>query len=110
MKNHGEMFGAHGRVFKMTFYEESARVPFIIRWPGHVPAGAVSDACMSTPDIMPTVLGLCGQKIPAAVEGMNLSHLALAWCADCTQGERTKTVFHRDAPLSPLARPALRVD
>jgi arylsulfatase A-like enzyme len=28
-------------------------------------------------DIMPTVLGLCGQKIPAAVEGMDLSHLAL---------------------------------
>jgi len=71
------MFGTHGRVFKMTFYEESARVPFIIRWPGHVPAGAVSDACMATPDIMPTVLGLCGQKIPAAVEGMDLSQLAL---------------------------------
>jgi arylsulfatase A-like enzyme len=77
VSDHGEMFGAHGRVFKMTFYEESARVPFVIRWPGRVPAGAVSDACMATPDIMPTVLGLCGQKIPAAVEGMDLSHLAL---------------------------------
>ena len=77
MSDHGEMFGAHGRVFKMTFYEESARVPFIIRWPGNVPAGAVTDACMATPDIMPTILGLCGQKIPAAVEGMDLSQLAL---------------------------------
>ena len=61
----------------MTFYEESVRVPFIIRWPGHVPAGTVSDACMATPDIMPTLLGLCGQKAPAAVEGMDLSQLAL---------------------------------
>jgi arylsulfatase A-like enzyme len=77
VSDHGEMFGAHGRVFKMTFYEEAARVPFIIRWPGHVPAGAVSDACMATPDIMPTLLALCGRKIPAAVEGMDLSHLAL---------------------------------
>lgn len=77
VSDHGEMFGAQGRVFKMTFYEESARVPFIIRWPEHVPAGAVSDACMATPDIMPTLLGLCGRKSPAAVEGMDLSALTL---------------------------------
>ena len=32
---------------------------------------------MATPDIMPTLLGLCGQKSPAAVEGMDLSELAL---------------------------------
>jgi arylsulfatase A-like enzyme len=76
VSDHGEMFGAQGRVFKMTFYEESARVPFIIRWPGHIPAAAVSDACMATPDIMPTLLGLCGQKSPAAVEGMDLSEVA----------------------------------
>jgi arylsulfatase A-like enzyme len=75
VSDHGEMFGAQGRVFKMTFYEESARVPFIIRWPGHIPAAAVSDACMATPDIMPTLLGLCGQKSPAAVEGMDLSEV-----------------------------------
>ena len=76
MSDHGEMFGAHGRVFKMTFYEESVRVPMIIRWPGHIPAGSVSDACMASPDIMPTLLGLCGRKIPAAVEGMDLSAIA----------------------------------
>jgi arylsulfatase A-like enzyme len=75
--DHGEMFGAQGRVFKMTFYEESARVPFIIRWPGKIPAGKRSDACMSTPDIMPTILRLCKQPVPKAVEGMDLSHIAL---------------------------------
>jgi len=77
VSDHGEMFGAQGRVFKMTFYEESARVPFIIRWPGTIPAGARSDACMATPDIMPTFLGLCRQKIPPAVEGMDLSEITL---------------------------------
>ena len=75
--DHGEMFGAQGRVYKMTFYEESARVPFIMRWPGKVPAGTRSHACMATPDIMPTILGLCKQTIPKTVEGMNLSKLAL---------------------------------
>ena len=73
VSDHGEMFGAQGRVYKMIFYEESARVPCIVRWPKNIPAGSVSDACMGTPDIMPTILGLLGQPIPAAVEGMDLS-------------------------------------
>jgi arylsulfatase A-like enzyme len=75
--DHGEMFGAQGRVFKMIFYEESVRVPFILRWPGRIPAAATSDACMATPDIMPTILGLTKQPIPKAVEGMDLSRAAL---------------------------------
>ena len=75
--DHGEMFGAHGRVFKMTFYEEAVRVPMIVRWPGKIAAGASSDACISTVDLMPTLLGLAGREVPQAVEGMNLAHLAL---------------------------------
>ena len=74
--DHGEMFGANSRVFKLTFYDPSARVPMIIRWPGKIPAKLVSDACMGTPDIMPTLLGLMGLDIPESVEGMDLSHLA----------------------------------
>ena len=75
--DHGEMFGAQGRIQKMTFYEESVRVPLLIRWPEHVPAGRVSDACMAMPDLMPTVLGLMGLPVPEQVEGMNLAPLAL---------------------------------
>ncbi|MHC4993775.1 MAG: sulfatase family protein [Planctomycetota bacterium] len=74
--DHGEMFGANGRVFKMTFYEESARVPMLIRWPGKIPAGTVSDANMASPDLMPTLLGLAGQAIPPQVEGADLSKIA----------------------------------
>ena len=75
--DHGEMFGAQGRRAKNIFYEEAARIPFLIRWPGHIPAGLVSDACLSTVDMMPTCLGLLGQPVPSRVEGMDLSHLAL---------------------------------
>lgn len=74
--DHGEMFGAHGRIQKLSFYEESCRVPFLLHWPGHIPAGRICDACLSTPDIMPTVLALMSLPIPEAVEGMDLSHLA----------------------------------
>lgn len=77
--DHGEMFGAHGRRAKNIFYEEAARVPFLLRYPAQVKGGAVSDACLNTVDIMPTLLGLCGlgDKIPNAVEGVDLSHLAM---------------------------------
>jgi arylsulfatase A-like enzyme len=75
--DHGEMFGAHGRIAKVSFYEEAASVPFLIRWPGHIPVGRVTDVCLNTPDIMPTVLGLQGLRIPGAVEGVDLSHTAL---------------------------------
>ncbi len=75
--DHGEMFGAQGRRAKNTFYEEAARIPFLVRWPGSIPAGTVSHACMSNVDFMPTVLGLAGLEIPGEVEGMSLAKAAL---------------------------------
>lgn len=75
--DHGEMFGAHGRRAKNIFYEEAVRVPFLIRWPGQVPAQHLSDACLNTPDIMPTLLALMQLPIPGDVEGSDLSHCAL---------------------------------
>lgn len=74
--DHGEMFGAQGRRAKNIFYEEAARVPLLARWSGTIPARTVSDACISTVDVMPTLLGLMGLPIPAEVEGMDLSHCA----------------------------------
>lgn len=74
--DHGECFGAHGRMKKNIFYEEAARVPFLMKWPAVIPAGDKSDVCISNVDIMPTLLGLVGGEIPDQVEGMDLSHCA----------------------------------
>jgi arylsulfatase A-like enzyme len=74
--DHGEMHGAHGRRGKNIFYEEAVRVPFLIRWPGRIPAGSVTDACLNAPDIMPTLLSMMQLPIPAKAEGMDLSHCA----------------------------------
>jgi arylsulfatase A-like enzyme len=70
--DHGEMFGSHGRRAKYIFYEEACRVPFLVRWPGHIQPGA-TDTLLSTPDIMPTLLGSLGLPVPRAVEGADLS-------------------------------------
>ena len=70
--DHGEMFGSHGRRAKYIFYEEACRVQFLVRWPGHIRPGS-TDTLLSTPDIMPTLLGALGLPIPRAVEGSDIS-------------------------------------
>ncbi|HEY3414635.1 MAG TPA: sulfatase [Armatimonadota bacterium] len=75
--DHGEMLGAQGRIQKTTFYDEAARIPFLVRWPGRIPAGANCDACLNTPDIAPTLLGLLGLPVPEEMEGLDLSARAM---------------------------------
>ena len=71
--DHGEMFGAHGRMKKNIFYEESIRVPFLIQWRDKLSSGLKLDTLLSTVDIMPTILGLVDVEIPKEVEGTDLS-------------------------------------
>ncbi|AQQ10395.1 Arylsulfatase [Sedimentisphaera cyanobacteriorum] len=76
--DHGEMFGGHGRMKKNIFYEEAARVPFLVYWKCQTKP-VDTDVCMNTVDIMPTVLDLAGLKteIPDEVEGVSLANAAL---------------------------------
>jgi arylsulfatase A-like enzyme len=49
---------------KGSCYEAGYRVPCIVRWPGKVPAGRVSDAIFATIDFLPTFAALCGFEVP----------------------------------------------
>jgi arylsulfatase A-like enzyme len=53
------------RGFKGSLYEGGHRIPFIARWPGHIPAGGTSGALMGHVDTLATVAALTGQKLPA---------------------------------------------
>jgi arylsulfatase A-like enzyme len=75
--DHGEMFGAHGRQAKLIFYEEAARIPFLVRWPKKIAKKTVTDVPLCTPDIMPTLLSMMGLPIPCTVEGQDLSAAVL---------------------------------
>lgn len=66
--------GDHGPPFdrsKTSCYEAALRVPFLVRWPG-VSRPAVSDAMVSSVDILPTILDAAGLPIPAHVHGRSL--------------------------------------
>ena len=52
------------RGFKFNTYEGGMRVPCIMRWPGKIPAGSVTDAVAGTIDLAPTIAVLCGATLP----------------------------------------------
>lgn len=60
--DHGEMMGAHGFLTKGRFWEESARVPLVIRWPGRVKPGRTA-ALAQLMDVYPTVVEAGGGKM-----------------------------------------------
>jgi len=50
---------------KRSLYEGGIRTPFIVRWPGHVPAGRLDhDSVVAGVDLLPTLCGLVGAKLP----------------------------------------------
>ncbi|MEG1135110.1 MAG: sulfatase-like hydrolase/transferase [Cellulosilyticaceae bacterium] len=72
--DHGEGMGAHGLVTKYgTFYEETNRVPMIVRGPGVLPRAANVDGLVSVLDVMPTLLDYAGIHVPEAVEVEGIS-------------------------------------
>jgi N-acetylgalactosamine-6-sulfatase len=60
---------------KRSLYEGGVRVPLIVRWPGQVPAGRVSDRVLAAVDWLPTVCALAGITPPeaAARDGENVA-------------------------------------
>jgi uncharacterized sulfatase len=74
--DHGEALGAHRLQGKgAAMYEEIARVPFLLRWPGVVPAGCAPDRPVSHIDVAPTILEALGLSVPEIMPGRSLSRL-----------------------------------
>lgn len=72
--DHGDCIGTHEEETKNNPYEESMRVPLLIRYPGKLKPQH-NDVLLSTPDIYPTLLGLMGFEnlIPKEVDGQNFA-------------------------------------
>jgi arylsulfatase A-like enzyme len=72
--DHGDMLYSHGNVKKQQPWDESLRVPFLMRHPRKLGKTARKiDLPIDTPDIMPTLLSLCDVEVPETVEGRDFS-------------------------------------
>ena len=63
------------RAGKGFVYEGGLRIPLIVRWPGHVPAGRVIDDPVVNTGWLPTVLNLLGRPVPPGLDGVSFSNL-----------------------------------
>ncbi len=70
--DHGDMLGSQGETKKQRPWEESIRVPFLLRYPrGLGTAGAVREAPIDTVDVLPTLMDLCGMEPSDSTQGLN---------------------------------------
>ena len=68
----GFFLGDHGMYDKRFMYEECLRMPFLVRWPAGVKAGAVARAMALNVDFAPTFLEAAGLPVPADMQGRSL--------------------------------------
>ena len=65
----GFMLGEHDYQDKRWMYEESMRMPLLVRYPKSIEAGTVIDSCVENVDFGPTMLDMAGIKIPGEMQG-----------------------------------------
>ncbi len=64
---------------KGTMFEGGYREPTLMRWPGHIPAGATCDELASTIDVLPTVAAIIGAELPRhKIDGKDIRSLMFA--------------------------------
>ena len=90
--DHGDMLGSQGTERKQKPWEESIRVPFLLRCTGV--AARATDALINSPDLMPTLLGLCDIPVPASVEGLDFSSHIRKGAPDPADGAALLACYH----------------
>ena len=85
----GFFLGDHGWFDKRCIYEESLRMPFLVRWPGVIKPGSVQKAMALNVDFAPTFLEMAGVPVPGDMQGRSLVPLLQGerpadWRTSCT--------------------------
>ncbi|MFT5883635.1 MAG: arylsulfatase A-like enzyme [Arcticibacterium sp.] len=71
----GMMLGEHDYMDKRWMYEESMRMPFIMRYPSKIAAGSRTKAIVNNTDYAPTLLELAGGKVPTYMQGESFARV-----------------------------------
>jgi arylsulfatase A-like enzyme len=101
--DNGFFLGDHGLFNKMWMYEESLRIPLLVRYPGKIEAGSVNEELVSILDFAPTFLNLARVPIPTDLHGKSILPL---FQGDRPQDWRTSVYYHFYGYGNPLEVPA----
>ena len=95
--DHGEQLGDHWLVEKLGFFDQSYRIPLIVRWPGmEATAGRTVDAFTENVDVLPTIVDLCGGDPPAFCDGASLRPFLDAELSGTDAPERWRDAVHTE--------------
>jgi arylsulfatase A-like enzyme len=106
-----------------TAWEGGIRVPFMIRWPGRIPAGRISDEIVHGVDLFPTLAGIAGAAVPndRPIDGVDQSNFfmgkteksgregILIWCADRLQAVKWRNFKMHFYKQETMVSPALKL-
>lgn len=105
-----------------TAWEGGIRVPFMVRWPGKIPAGTVSDEIVHGADLFPSLARIVGASVPndRPIDGVDQSDFftgrtrksardgILIWCADRLQAVKWRNFkvhfYKQDTMVSPALK------
>ena len=97
VRNYGHRSMGPLRGLKRDLWEGGHRVPFIVRWPGHVPAGRVENGLVSQIDLFATLAGIVGGRIPSGSAEDSLDQRA---CFTGAGPSARETLVHNTNPAS----------
>ncbi|HCE46354.1 MAG TPA: hypothetical protein DET40_22645 [Lentisphaeria bacterium] len=95
--DHGEMLNYHGRWHKECFYEDSVRVPMIVRHP-KMKLPKTSSTVHSLVDLMPTLCELVGVKPPPGIDGVSILPTLKGATPDLSAKSETYTFWATHKP------------
>jgi arylsulfatase A-like enzyme len=104
--DHGSMLGAHGLSGKWLMYEESIRVPLIIRDP-RLPAkvrGSRCDKMALSIDLAPTMLAMAGAPVPESMQGRDLTPLLDGQAVEWRRDWYYEHTYNTKPPRAPIAK------
>ena len=84
------------RGWKLTMFQGGLRVPYMAKWPGHIPAGTQYKSPITNIDMLPTLVAAGGGQLPQdrVIDGVNL----LPYLAAGAPAQPARPLFWRDGP------------
>lgn len=87
----GMMLGEHDHIDKRWIFDESLRMPFLMRYPAKMSAGRVNDDVIDNTDFAPTLLDMVGIDVPEIMQGRSFRPAA----EDGTLEDWRQSVYYR---------------
>ena len=109
MGDNGFMFGEHGLIDKRAAYEESMRIPMLMRCPALFAGGRSLDQVVANIDVAPTLLAAAGLEAPPHMEGANALPLLQGQNVPWREAFLYEYYWERNFPQTPTVH-ALRED